>query len=43
MGMLISAGAWPQNVPPPQSIRGVLLDPMDRPVPGAPVTLARQS
>jgi len=39
MGMLISAGAWPQNAPPLQGIRGVLVDPMDRPVPSAPVTL----
>ena len=38
ISMLITAGAWSQKVPP-QSIRGVLLDPMDRPVPSAPVTL----
>jgi len=39
MSMLLSAGVWPQNIPPPQGIRGVLIDPMDRPVPSAPVTL----
>ena len=38
ISMLITAGAWSQKAPP-QSIRGVLLDPMDRPVPSAPVTL----
>jgi len=36
---VISAGAWPQSAPPPQALRGVLIDPMDRPVPGAQVTL----
>lgn len=40
MAALISAGAWAQNAPVPQTIRGVLIDPMDRPVPGVPVTLA---
>ena len=39
LAALISAGAWPQRAPPRQALRGVLIDPMDRPVPGAQVTL----
>jgi len=39
MAALISAGAYAQNAPAPQAIRGVLIDPMDRPVPGALVAL----
>ncbi len=37
---LLASGAWAQDLPP-QSVRGVLIDPMDRPVPGAVVVLGR--
>lgn len=38
--VLISAAAWSQSTGSLQAVRGVLLDPMDRPVPGVSVTLA---